>query len=906
RNTDNAWVETDAYMFHITDPARARAMVVRGTDDAEKAKWTPIDEIDLTPEDNPIHQRFVDIAKAKMKDEVPRDNDKMRIAVAQVNTRCGDFKGNKRKILNYINQAKLKEADMVVFPELTITGYPPEDLIFKKSFIRRNYEILEQLAREIKGINVQVGFIDVDDRGRAYNAVAIIEGSRQDALGNVTKGGIKGIYRKKELPNYAVFDEKRYFHSGGESEVYDLGGVPFSSNICEDVWIGEKSVYVDQADKGARVLLNSSASPFYAGKQDVREELLKKRARQTDCFIAYANLAGAQDEVVFDGGSFIVDPQGNVIARARGFGEELIMADIDVGDYRKVGPKPKEPVPVHRFKAPRKKAPLPEPVMREKLDRMESLRQAIITGIRDYVKKNKMDKVALGLSGGIDSAIVAALAVEALGADKVVAISMPTRYNKESTKADARKIAAKLGIEFYERPIEDIFNLHLEEIAQDPMFKGLPVDEDNAADENLQPRIRMTKLMYACNRLNYLLLTTGNKSELAVGYATIYGDMAGGFAPIMDMFKTDVFKLAKHINRTKGDEIIPESTIGAAPSAELKENHYDSDKLPPYELLDQILEAYIERDESVAEMSQKWDPETVYRVVRMVEWNQFKRKQYPIGVKLTERSFGKDRRMPITNAFDDNPHKIDLWKTKAMLRKLKGAREKDEGTAGSDPVLKLFAAPYPGDKEEGAGDTGKIFESLAALHKTPIELFIPESYGLSEGKLTAMKGIGKWLDPSKEFVRIRKYSDAGHLKRLLGADGVTGDKRMIITDAKNRPGLCELFIDDIGVFKDTRLISVDIDELATPSEKNIHRVRGITLALLARLIDGDKTPSVEAVFKNILKFHMEESDVDLYLRSLKQDGDPEKAIGFFLKNVIKFSKIIAEEYNIMRTFWTYA
>lgn len=556
----------------------------------------------------------------------------LRVALAQINPTVGDLPGNRQKIIEYIARARAKDADIVVFPELAVCGYPPEDLLLKEHFIRDNIKSLNLLAREVKDIAAVIGFVDIDKDKRLYNAAAVISDGRW-----------KGVYRKKELPNYGVFDEKRYFTAGDDHIVFALGGHVFGVTICEDIWI-EGSVYQKQAKSGADLLINISSSPYDVGKLKKRQELLRKRARQTKTFICYTNLVGGQDELVFDGGSMIIDPRGKTLAFGKLFEEDLAIADVPVKQKKKTS----KAVVLSKAVFHKAQAPFAAQVAPEGTS-LERICEALVLGTRDYARKNKFRDCLIGLSGGIDSSLVAAVAVEALGKENVIGVSMPSRFTSAGTRDDARALAGNLGIKFHEIPIERMFEAYLEQLKE--IFGEQPFGR---AEENLQARIRGTILMTLSNRWGSLVLTTGNKSEIGVGYCTLYGDMSGGFAVIKDVPKTTVYQLARLVNQEAGKDIIAQSVLERAPTAELRENQKDQDSLPPYDILDEMLREYVEEHRSLAEMARKNDKELVKKVIAMVDSNEYKRRQGPPGIKITPRAFGKDWRLPITNKYRES------------------------------------------------------------------------------------------------------------------------------------------------------------------------------------------------------------------------------------------------------------
>ncbi|TML51569.1 MAG: NAD+ synthase [Actinobacteria bacterium] len=566
----------------------------------------------------------------------------MRLALAQINTVVGDLDGNADKIRRRLAEAKDRKADLVVFPELAVTGYPPEDLLLRPSFVQAAQAKAAELAREARGIVALIG-VPWFERD-LYNACAVC-----------AAGEIKTIYRKRFLPNYGVFDEDRYFAPGSDLVLLEHGGTLFAPTICEDMWQPGPPA-TELALAGAQLLVNLSASPFHVLRDREREEMFATRARDNSCFVAFCNAVGGQDELIFDGNSLLLDEEGHVLARGPGFEEALLIADIEPADAvgrrlrdvrrrslaRDRGEIPEVPV-VHVGSSRGPRAPV-EPVVAPRLDELEQMRLALELGLYDYVNKNGFGEVVVGVSGGIDSALTAALAVEALGPERVHCVSMPSRYSSPETRADARALAENLGVDFRELPIDEIYDAH--ERALHESFAGRETD---LTEENLQARIRGVLLMALSNKFGWLLVATGNKSELSVGYATLYGDMAGGFALLKDVFKTDVFRLAEHLNAARRD-LIPQSIIDRAPSAELRENQLDEDSLPPYPALDKVLAAYVEQDRSAEELSADgFDPDVVERAVAMIDRAEYKRRQAPPGVRLRQKAFGRDRRTPITN-----------------------------------------------------------------------------------------------------------------------------------------------------------------------------------------------------------------------------------------------------------------
>ena len=538
----------------------------------------------------------------------------MRIALAQINTTVGDLEGNTRKITAYAERAETLGADMVIFPELAITGYPPEDLLLKPSFIREGKTALLKIAGGIKGITAVVGCIDHVGT-KIYNAAAILNDGR-----------VQGIYHKMLLPNYGVFDEKRYFAAGDRPFMITVNDVRVGIAVCEDIWdIGGPVTGLH--DQGAQIILTINASPYHAGKLKERELIIQRVARDYGIYVAYVNLVGGQDELVFDGYSMVVSPSTDIVARAAGFEEELLCVDLPIGNNDS-----KHPLPPHTPSIPA---------------RDEGMYHALVTGVRDYVRKNGFQQTVIGLSGGIDSSIVAAVAVDALGKENVHGVFMPARYSSTESLEDAEGLARNLGIDFRVIPIDDIFSDYLH--IMEPHFSE---KEPDSTEENLQARIRGNIMMALSNKFGWMVLTTGNKSEMSTGYATLYGDMAGGFAVIKDVYKVKVYELSHYRNRVS--PVIPQRVLEKAPTAELRPNQKDSDSLPPYEILDAILKRYVEEDRDAREIiAAGFDRATVRRVLHLVDINEYKRRQSPPGIKISPRAFGRDRRMPITNRYRD-------------------------------------------------------------------------------------------------------------------------------------------------------------------------------------------------------------------------------------------------------------
>lgn len=536
---------------------------------------------------------------------------RLRTGLAQINTTVGDFAGNIDKIKQMYVRAKDANVDLLIFPELSVCGYPPEDLLLKKHFLAENKKAVENLAKDCPDITLMVGFAEYAD-GLCHNSLAVLR-----------SGKILKVYRKVMLPNYGVFDEKRYFASGSEPVVVEINGLTVICTICEDIWELQWLQNFLTSVPQKNLLVNISASPFHAGKIHQKLSMIQDCAKMLDCSMAYCNIVGGQDELVFDGRSMFVDSSGKLVASAKAFEEDLLIADI----------APDGQIFSQSLPA--------------KMDGIDEIYKAIVLGTKDYVAKNGFKKVLIGLSGGIDSSLTACLAVDALGKQNIIGVTMPTRFNLSETINDAQLTAENLDIEFHTIPIEPIlqtFNSELEKIAG--------WTDTGIAYENLQSRIRGTILMSMSNQFGYLVLPTSNKSETAVGYSTLYGDSAGGFAILKDVPKTVVYQVSDYVNKLHGRDVIPQSVIKRIPTAELRPNQKDSDSLPEYDILDGILKAYIEEFKSLPEIIKLgFDTQTVAKVISMVDRNEYKRRQCPPGIKITPRAFGRDRRMPITNRY---------------------------------------------------------------------------------------------------------------------------------------------------------------------------------------------------------------------------------------------------------------
>ncbi len=579
--------------------------------------------------------------------------DNFRIALAQVNTTVGDLRGNTGLVKSWIARASAQGADLVAFPEMTVTGYPPEDLVLYPSFVAENRRLLQLLARDVKHIAAVVGFVDEVD-GQLFNAAALI-----------ANGGVQGVYHKFHLPNYGVFDERRYFVQGDVCPVANLGRCVIGINICEDIWrqVGPSEA---QCSAGAEMIVNINGSPFEMEKRKTREQLVTSAANRNRAFVAYVNQVGGQDELVFDGGSMVAGPDGTLLASSPQFEEDLLIIDLDVEQVRAA--RRISPIAERGARAsgntetwqvcaptPKNRPALPPPRV-EKAHTLDVTYSALVVGTRDYVRKTGFGKVAVALSGGIDSSLVAAIAVDALGAQNVVGVSMPSRYSSEGSRSDAMDLAKRLGIDLWHIPIEPGHVAFEEMLA--PYFTGT---EPGVAEENMQARIRGNLMMAISNKFGWLVLTTGNKSEMATGYATLYGDMAGGFAVIKDVPKTLVYMLTRRRNESGPGSPIPQAVIDKPPSAELRPDQLDEDSLPPYAVLDRILEMYVENRRPIQHIveseqdtvGEHADEATVRRIAGLVDRNEYKRRQAAPGVKITGLAFGRDRRLPLASQYHD-------------------------------------------------------------------------------------------------------------------------------------------------------------------------------------------------------------------------------------------------------------
>ncbi len=559
---------------------------------------------------------------------------KIRLTGAQLSFSVGAIQENKSKILDTLEEAEKIQSDVVIFPELSITGYPPEDLLLRESFIGKNFAVLEEIATYSGSSSAVIGFVD---RSLNEDSTDNFDRKISNAAAIVQNGDVKGIYHKCFLPNYSVFDEARYFAKGNNpADLFWYDDIAIGINICEDIWI-DNGPADRQVSSGASIIININASPFDINKIDSRRNQVREKAKKLNVPIIYLNMVGGQDELVFDGGSFVVDSSGKIIYQASQFKEEVFTLDLEV--------QIKDIISDSKLTLNRKTEELPNLISHETFNELESMYEALKLGVSDYVRKNNFQKILVGLSGGIDSALTATIAVDALSPENVIGIAMPSKYNPDSSLDDAQQLADNLGIEFKVIPIEETVE-SLRTLLKDSLEEPLA----DVTDENIQSRIRGNIIMGLSNQLGAMVLSTGNKSEMAVGYSTLYGDLAGGFALLKDVYKTEVYKLAEF--RNKESKVIPLNSITKEPSAELRDDQFDSDSLPDYELLDKILKMYIESDYSSEKIiASGIENNIVYDVLEKVDKNEYKRKQVAPGVKLTERAFGKDRRMPITNTY---------------------------------------------------------------------------------------------------------------------------------------------------------------------------------------------------------------------------------------------------------------
>ncbi len=572
----------------------------------------------------------------------------LRIGLCQINTTVGDIEGNTKKILDYITKGKRMGADLLVFPEMAITGYPPEDLLLMPKFIEANLRAIKRIAKATSSIAAVVGFVNKD--GDIFNSAALLH-----------DGKLIDVYSKIYLPNYGVFDEDRYFQSGRENFIFILKSTPIGLSICEDLWYPGDPVRTQALYGGAELIINISSSPYHAGKSTFREKMISTRASDNLAMVAYCNLVGGQDELVFDGGSLIIDQRGELIVRGKQFEEDLVLVDLDMESVFRMrlhDPRirkekhAEEEKGLRKIELPdqnpssRKRPPIPKRDSKP-LDRLAEIYAALVLGTGDYIRKNGFQTVLIGLSGGIDSALTAAIAVDALGKKGVVGVTMPSQFSSRGSIEDSELLAKNLGIRLIKIPITEIFQAYLKTLS--PSFKGL---KPGVTEENIQARIRGNILMALSNKFGWIVLTTGNKSEMSVGYCTLYGDMAGGYAVLKDVPKTFVYELAKYKNKKDGKTIISKNVLVKPPSAELRPNQKDEDSLPPYPVLDPILQAYVEEDKGVEDIVKMGFKENMIKeVIQMVDRNEYKRRQSPPGVKITHRALGKDRRLPVTNKY---------------------------------------------------------------------------------------------------------------------------------------------------------------------------------------------------------------------------------------------------------------
>ena len=559
----------------------------------------------------------------------------LRIALAQTNPTVGDLTANAQRIAELCSQARKAGAQLVVFGELAICGYPPEDLLLKRHFAEDNLRTVQELAGQCRDIPVIVGFAEPAEHG-CYNCAAVL-----------AEGKMVGVYRKIHLPNYGVFDERRYFLPGDSPTILRINGQQLALTICEDIWADVDLAKLLGGSGSVRGLINLSASPFHAGKMSVRRELLAERARQLAGPVCYVNLVGGQDELVFDGGSMITDAAGKIIAAGRRFAEDLVVADVPLPAPHKKGKSPSKIRKISVESKPPANVPAIPARPAAKMSDIQEIYAALVLGTRDYTMKNGFSKVVLGLSGGIDSGLTAAIAVDAMGAENVIALTMPSQYSSAGTRSDTVAMAENLGIKLITVGVQEVFEKYLEVLSE-----AYGSGRGGLENENLQARIRGNMLMALSNRFGWLVLATGNKSEVAVGYCTLYGDMVGGFGVLKDVFKTTVYKLSGYVNDKAGRAVIPASTLERAPSAELRPDQKDSDSLPSYDLLDTILKRYVEEDKALDDIvAEGLEAEVVRKVTRLVDHNEFKRRQSAPGVKITPKAFGRDRRLPITNRY---------------------------------------------------------------------------------------------------------------------------------------------------------------------------------------------------------------------------------------------------------------
>ena len=564
----------------------------------------------------------------------------LRVALAQMNSVVGDLTGNVERILQFMARARDAGADVVAFPEMAITGYPAEDLLFRTAFLRDNIKALNQAIEGSRGLTVVIGYAHAV-QGSVYNAAAI-----------GCQGRLVGMYRKHHLPTYGVFDEDRYFRSGSSFPIFRIGGVNVGVNICEDIWFADGPI-ARQCNAGAEVIINISASPYHLDKQREREEVIRSAAMDNGVFVAYVNVVGGQDELVFDGASLVFDPSGRLVARAREFEEDLLVVDLPLQHeppLPRVDFEDSSASSVIHVSGPfdGNRPPLNQSATTPLLEGPAEIYGALVLGTRDYLRKNGFSKALVGLSGGIDSALTACVGADALGPENVKVVAMPSRFSSEGSLLDAAALADNLGLEMLTIPIEEGHQAMLNMLSGS--FQGT---ESGVAEENLQARLRGNMLMALSNKFGWLVLITGNKSEMAMGYATLYGDMAGGFAVLKDVPKTLVYELSRWRNENGTPKnVIPREIIDKPPSAELRPDQKDEDSLPPYDILDGVLQAYVEEDKSYPEIvSLGYDPATVRQVMAAVDRSEYKRRQSPPGVKITAKAFGKDRRLPIVNAY---------------------------------------------------------------------------------------------------------------------------------------------------------------------------------------------------------------------------------------------------------------
>tara|TARA_B100000214_G_scaffold375390_1_gene361497 strand:- start:683 stop:2398 length:1716 start_codon:yes stop_codon:yes gene_type:complete len=566
---------------------------------------------------------------------------KITLASAQINTTVGDIDSNTKKIINFIKKAEKKKVDILAFPELTITGYPPEDLVHYDHFVNSNIKKLKEISKSVKNTTIVIGFVN-KIKNRLYNSAAIIENKK-----------IKYIYNKIHLPNYGVFDEKRYFYPGEEIPILEINNTKIGISICEDIWEKESPVSI-QARQGAQIIININSSPFEYDKYRKRVNLIKKISKENNVYVLYTNQVGGQDELVFDGGSLLTNNMGEIISSSKRFDENLMIVTFDTKNESNKQKKEKENLPIKKIKLNNHiNHNQPTLTIAPNYSQIDSIYRALVLGTKDYIKKNNFSRVLVAVSGGIDSALVTAIAVNAIGPKNVMGVSLPSKYSSDNSYNDAKILCENLGMELIKIPINNIHSSF--EASLEKLFNK---SEPGLAEENIQSRIRGNIMMAIANKFNFLLLSTGNKSEMATGYGTLYGDMAGAFSCIKDVSKTMVYEICEYINRTNLSEIIPKNIIIKPPTAELRPNQLDSDSLPPYDQLDLIIKLYVEKkfspDKIAKEFKKKFgfqNKKLIMENINLIDRNEYKRRQSPPGVKISNLALGKDRRLPISSGW---------------------------------------------------------------------------------------------------------------------------------------------------------------------------------------------------------------------------------------------------------------